>query len=57
MTHAREIHIIPRADLREHVSRPDCWCRPAPDNEDPNVFIHNSMDGREPFETGERKPS
>lgn len=52
-----EVHIIPRGDLREHISRPDCWCQPYRDDEDPNVFIHDSMDGREPFETGERKPS
>jgi hypothetical protein len=31
-----------------------CWCRP---EDDDGVIVHNSMDGREKYETGERKAS
>lgn len=48
-------HVIPRGDLREHTSLQTCWCKPVED--EPGRWIHNSMDGREQFETGERKPS
>ena len=50
-------HIVPHDDLREHItcSVRTCWCRPV-ENDD-GVIVHNSMDGREAFETGERKPS
>lgn len=50
-------HVIPTNDLREHStdSAVPCWCRPV-ENDD-GVIVHNSMDGREAFETGERKPS
>lgn len=58
----RIYHVYPVSDLREHdttcvkVSR--CWCNPVLQIEDEGVIIvHNSMDGREAFETGERKPS
>jgi len=49
-------HVIPLNDLREHSSDSDkpCWCKP---HEEDGVIVHNSMDGREQFETGERKPS
>lgn len=49
-------HVVPINDLREHscdVDKP-CWCNPSNDD---GVIVHNSMDGREKFETGERKPS
>lgn len=50
-------HVVPRDDYREHVVDRDkpCWCRPV-ENDD-GVIVHNSMDGREAFETGERKLS
>lgn len=49
-------HVYPVNDLREHVTdgRP-CWCNPEID-EDAHVVIHHSLDDREQFETGERKP-
>lgn len=47
-------HVIPLADLREHEPSPDCWCRPTVDD---GVVQHNSMDGRERYERGERKPT
>lgn len=48
-------HIIPSNDLREHDTDIRCWCRPVEDDE--GVIVHNSMDGREKYETGMRKPS
>lgn len=40
-------HVIPMGDLREHDSAATCWCKPTPDAEEPQVWIHNSMDRRE----------
>ena len=50
----QDIHVIPINDLREHDATKECWCKPIEDVECNNVWIHNSMDGREKFETGER---
>lgn len=53
-----ELHIVPSDDLREHSPHPDCWCRPTRDDEaEAEVWIHHSLDGREDYERGERKPS
>lgn len=50
-------HVYPVNDLREHdIVGLTCWCRPEHD-EELDVVIHNAADGREAFETGERKPS
>lgn len=49
-------HIIPMDDDKEHQVSLECWCCPELDEED-NLIIHNSADGRELFERGERKPS
>lgn len=51
------LHVVPVNDLRPHSTDSDvtCWCKPTED--EPGVIVHNSMDGREHFETGERKPS
>lgn len=54
---ATEIHITPVDDLRPHDFTSKCWCRPVEDDEEPDVWSHNSLDGREPFESGERLPS
>jgi hypothetical protein len=52
-------HVFPVEDLRKHVTDQgfDCWCKPLPHEDDDSIVLHNSMDGREAFETGERKPS
>lgn len=47
-------HIIPMCDDQEHQVSLECWCKP---EEDDDLIIHNSADGRELFERGERKPS
>ena len=44
-------HILP---IGEEHSTEDCPCNPL---EDEDLIIHNSFDGRETFERGERKPS
>jgi hypothetical protein len=46
-------HVYPINDLRKHSLR-DCWCRPVDDD---GVIVHNSLDGREQYQTGERKLS
>jgi hypothetical protein len=48
------LHVIPQGDWREHEPRLDCWCRPAVED---GVAVHNSLDGRELFERGERSAS
>ncbi len=45
------IHVIPLDDLREHSCSVDCWCRPSRDEDEPLVWVHHSMDGREGFKT------
>jgi hypothetical protein len=46
-------HVYPVDDLREHAVT-DCWCGPVDDD---GIVIHNSLDGREMYERGERKRS
>lgn len=49
-------HVIPLNDLREHDPSEDCWCKPTLDDDgDDYVFLHHALDGRELYETGERK--
>lgn len=50
-------HVVPIDDLREHEDSAQCWCRPSEDDEEPGVWVHRAMDGREAFETGERRVS
>ena len=53
-----EMQVMPINDTREHVDTKDCWCEPRldPVAEVP-TYVHNSADGREAFQRGERKPS
>ncbi len=46
-------HVFPVNDLMPHNTDngAGCWCKPTIDND---VVIHNSLDGRELIETGER---
>lgn len=50
-----DLHVIPNNDLREHVSRPDCWCKPVEHEETSGLWVHNSLDRREEYEEGRRK--
>jgi hypothetical protein len=59
---AEIVHVYPIGDLREHVTigypKRQCWCEPEIDEGNGCiVVVHNSLDGREDFETGRRKPS
>ena len=49
------VHVVPANDMREHEPSPDCWCDP--EVTEHGSIVHASMDEREKFETGERKPS
>lgn len=49
-------HVVPLNDLKEHALSVECWCRPKVDDDD-NIVVHNSMDGRELYERGERLPT
>lgn len=53
------LHVVPQNDLKDHVcNRMKCWCLPVlVDDEKCYIVVHNSMDGRENYETGERLPS
>lgn len=53
LTSTNVAHVYPVNDLRRHSLR-DCWCRPV---DDQGVILHNSLDGRESYETGARKPT
>lgn len=52
--------IVPKWDLRGHTcgdgQTEPCWCEPQLD-EAGRQIIHNSLDGREAFERGERRVS
>jgi len=49
------IHVVPHHDNHPHIlSRAHCWCKPDYDEEE-NVVMHNSADGREDYETGKRR--
>lgn len=50
------IHIVPLYDMRKHELTAECWCEPELDFEH-LIATHHSADGREKFETGERKVS
>jgi len=50
-------HIYPVGDLRDHeTDGKPCWCKPKIEN-DGMLVVHHSMDEREKYETGERKPN
>lgn len=53
------VHVYPINDLRVHETEgKDCWCCPKIDDEGEEIIVvHNSLDQREVFERGERKPS
>jgi hypothetical protein len=49
------IHVIPMRDLRDHLQGSDCWCNPKPSPNESRIVVHNALDGREKYETGERQ--
>lgn len=49
-------HIVPVDDLIEHETDGlDCWCKPDYDEWE-QLVTHNALDGREAYESGQRKP-
>lgn len=54
---AQHVQIVPTDDLKEHELCSECWCKPEPDEELDNLWVHNSLDGREAFESGGRQVS
>ena len=46
-------HVCPINDLRPHRVK-NCWCGPEYDD---GLTVHNSLDRREEYEDGQRKPS
>lgn len=58
MADCETFHVVPVNDLREHVEDgAGCWCCPRIDERvGGTIIVHNSMDGREKYETGERRP-
>lgn len=48
------LEVMPIGDLREHNTGSECWCHPI---ESEGILLHNSMDQREFYERGERKPN
>jgi hypothetical protein len=51
-----DTHVHPVNDLREHVVDPikECWCSPTVTEE--GIIVHNALDRREQYETGDLKP-
>lgn len=54
MSNRGTYHVVPIGDLREHKVSSDCWCKPVQDDEEPNVWVHSSMDERESYENGRK---
>jgi hypothetical protein len=50
------VHLLPEDEMECHHPK-GCLCMPRVDEIDEGMIIHNSLDGREAFEEGERKPS
>lgn len=50
------MHVYPLHDLRDHVIDPvvECWCHLILDEN--GIVVHNSLDRREQYETGELQP-
>ncbi|MFZ2651281.1 MAG: hypothetical protein WA210_14360 [Burkholderiaceae bacterium] len=50
-------HVLPRNDLRAHEMSANCWCGPRVDDEQAEeLIVHNSLDGRERWESESGKP-
>lgn len=44
------LHVMPVDDLIEHESDADCACGPDQDAEQPRLYLHHALDGREAAE-------
>ena len=43
-----DVHVCPENDLRHHYVNCNCWC--SPEEIEPGIWMHNSMDRREEYE-------
>jgi hypothetical protein len=50
-------HVVPNGDTKRHQLDPTCWCIPIEEVEYTGIFIHNSADKREVYETGHKRPN
>jgi hypothetical protein len=50
------VHVVPLDDLREHECSSACWCQPIEYDEEPGIWVHNALDGRENYEEGRLQP-
>lgn len=46
------LHVMPINDLREHISKAECFCKPFYVGD--GVYLHNSLDRREEYEEGRK---
>jgi hypothetical protein len=53
-TPSGHLHIYP-LDEPHQLDGAECWCKP--NTFEYGIIVHNSMDAREEYERGERKPS
>lgn len=49
-------HVVPLNDLREHEPTIHCWCCPVEDRAAPDLWVHNALDKRELYESGDLLP-
>lgn len=52
--HEGESHILPEADIGDHMVSRECHCKPREDERESSVIIHNSYDQRESYENGRK---
>jgi hypothetical protein len=50
------MHCLPISDLRVHELDLDgnCWCHPIESPDTADYWVHNSLDGREKYEDGQK---
>ena len=49
-----DLHVIPLGDVREHETSNECWCKPQDSASEPGIWVHNALDEREAYETGNK---
>ena len=46
-------HIVPLGDFKEHEPSLGCWSHPRPHEDRSDLIMHNAMDQRERYASGE----
>lgn len=44
------LHVMPVGDLRHHRPSTACWCSPKEAPDEPGLWVHEAMDGRDLIE-------